>query len=141
MCTLLFWLAFFETSLTKLFVNNTVTILVSDRIYSYKDYFKAKKCYELLSKNKFDVRVTPSYYEFSHQKYWIVDGEKLGLSTGNWSPSDFPLDTAGSHMYPPYGHAGWQPVNRDFNIKVRNPDIIKVFMDTFTNDYHRGGWW
>eukprot|EP01138_Halocafeteria_seosinensis_P014751 gb/GECG01015059.1/.p1 GENE.gb/GECG01015059.1/~~gb/GECG01015059.1/.p1 ORF type:complete len:138 (+),score=7.10 gb/GECG01015059.1/:1-414(+) len=118
-----------------------VTLLVSKRIYSYSDYEIAKKCYELLSYHNFDPRATPSYYDFSHQKYWIVDGKRLGLSTGNWSPTDYPDDISGNGTYPPFPDKDWQPVNRDFNVEVTNPEIVKVFQDTFTNDYHRGSWW
>ena len=43
----------------------------------------------------------------SHQKFWIVDGEAVGWSTGNWGNSDFPADsnTTTTVTYPPYGAA------------------------------------
>ena len=27
-----------------------------------------------------------SNYFYNHNKFWVIDGAKVGLSTGNWSP-------------------------------------------------------
>ena len=31
-------------------------------------------------------------YSYSHDKYWIVNGNEVCWSTGNWSPSDYPTN-------------------------------------------------
>lgn len=87
------------------------------------------------------VRVTSEAYEFSHQKYWIVNGKRLGLSTGNWSPTDFPDKATDDHVYPPYGEPNWQDVNRDFQVAVEEPELVGIFQKTFVEDSQRGRWW
>jgi len=47
---------------------------------------------------------------YAHAKYWICDKDTdeghVGMSTGNWSPTDYPAGT----VFPPYPSAGWQDV-------------------------------
>lgn len=116
-----------------------VTVLVSDSIYSFYDEATAQLCYNRLYGAGLIPVFTPSYYEFSHQKYWVVDGKRLGLSTGNWSPSDLASPSASSGCYPQFGQEGWQDVNRDFDIRVENnQEVVNVYLKTLTEDRARG---
>ena len=67
-----------------------VTVLVSNQIYDQYDSKLAAKCYQQLVTAGLNVTKAPSYYDFSHNKFAIIDGTTVLLSTGNWSPSDFP---------------------------------------------------
>jgi len=67
-----------------------VVVLVSNQIYDKYDSALAAKCYNQLVSAGLNVTKAPSYYDFSHNKFAIVDGTTVLLSTGNWSPSDFP---------------------------------------------------
>jgi phosphatidylserine/phosphatidylglycerophosphate/cardiolipin synthase-like enzyme len=67
-----------------------VVLLVSNQIYDEYDSKAAAKCYAQLVSAGLNVTKAPSYYSFSHNKYAIIDGTTVLLSTGNWSPSDFP---------------------------------------------------
>lgn len=62
-----------------------VKLLVSSRIFSEPDWKTAQVCYSKLYKSGVTIQKTPSYYEFSHQKFWIVDGKEVHLSTGEVS--------------------------------------------------------
>ncbi len=67
-----------------------VVLLVSNQIYDQYDSKEAAKCYAQLVSAGVNVTKAPSYYSYSHNKYAIIDGTSVLLSTGNWSPSDFP---------------------------------------------------
>lgn len=116
-----------------------VTLLLSSDIYDSYDKSQARYCYEKLNAGGMHLRMTPSYYTYSHQKYWIIDGYQLGLSTGNWSPSDFNWPMPGENgAYPAYPDPNWQLTNRDFQIISYDPNVIAVFNNVFNNDYARG---
>ena len=118
-----------------------LTLLVSKRIYGTTDYYRAKACYEQLHKANIVVRTAWSF-DFSfynHQKFWIIDGARVTLSTGNWSPSDYP--STNSTSYPPHHNPYWQSINRDFTFSVKNADVVKVFQDVFDHDYSSGTNW
>ena len=88
------------------------------------------------------VRVT----RYCHNKFWIVDGKVLGLSTGNMSPSDLPgkfsfnrgnnpetfvnshpIGPTGPPMsFPTFAAGGskWRDTNRDFHVFVEDPDVV-----------------
>jgi phosphatidylserine/phosphatidylglycerophosphate/cardiolipin synthase-like enzyme len=116
-----------------------VQLLVSDRIYDYEDWKLAQVCYSKLYHGGMNglIQKTPSYYEFSHQKFWIVDNATVHLSSGNWSPSDFP-DAA---TFPPYGSSGWQHANRDFLVIMEGSTVVKEFYKVFYEDWQRGKEW
>lgn len=119
-----------------------VTLLVSAKIYDASDSASAHACYDQLLAGGMSVRLSPSYYTYSHQKYWIVDGVRMGLSTGNWSPTDYPPVQTGAGNYPPFGSPGWQRVNRDFNLLVQdNPALVSIFATTLAEDHARGSWY
>ena len=59
-----------------------VTLLVSRRIFSEDDWKAAQVCYEKLHKYGLKIQLTPSYYDYSHQKIWIIDSKEVHLSTG-----------------------------------------------------------
>jgi phosphatidylserine/phosphatidylglycerophosphate/cardiolipin synthase-like enzyme len=67
-----------------------VVVVVSNEIYDEYDSKEAAKCYAQLVQAGLNVTKAPSYYSFSHNKFAIIDGTTVLLSTGNWSPSDFP---------------------------------------------------
>jgi phosphatidylserine/phosphatidylglycerophosphate/cardiolipin synthase-like enzyme len=67
-----------------------VVVLVSNQIYDEYDSKNAAKCYAQLVSAGVNVTKAPSYYTYSHNKFAIIDDATVLLSTGNWSPSDFP---------------------------------------------------
>lgn len=117
-----------------------VTILVSKTIDSYYDYEQAQLCYRNLTAAGVRVRWAPTYYSFTHNKFWIVDGARVGMSTGNWSPSDYPSLPPGSPSFPPYKSSEWQSINRDFTINAADPAIVGTFATVLNEDFQRGAW-
>lgn len=61
-----------------------VSIIVSARIVSYTDWKLAQDCYGMLHDSGMQgmIRKALTKFSFSHQKYWIIDGETIHLSTG-----------------------------------------------------------
>lgn len=116
-----------------------VTLTVSPTIVSHDDLDKAHACYNTLLPKGIAVQLAPSYYSYSHQKFWIVDGVRLGLSTGNWSPTDYPAVVAPDGTFPPYSSSYWQDTNRDFNLLVSgNTAVVDVFRTVLAEDHSRG---
>ena len=76
-----------------------------------------------------------SFYQYCHQKFWIVDGVTVGLSTGNWSPSDYPQ---GGKEFVPYGTTGWRHSNRDYTTEITSVGTVEVFQGVFDKDYAGG---
>ena len=68
------------------------------------------------------VQYANKRYDYTHAKYWIVDEEDVWLSTGNWGSSDYPSGST----FPPYGQSGWQLVNRDLTVHIKDADMAKV---------------
>jgi phosphatidylserine/phosphatidylglycerophosphate/cardiolipin synthase-like enzyme len=115
-----------------------VTLLVSSRIYDATDCASANTCYSQLLSAGMTIQKTPYYYEYSHQKVWIADGTRVGWSTGNWSPSDYPVETSHPMVYPPPGDGGWRIANRDYTVHVNDAKLASVFQTVMTQDYVRG---
>lgn len=59
-----------------------VSLLVSSRIYASGDCNSAKKCYAKLYEGGLRFRKSSLNYEYSHNKYWVVDGKTACWSTG-----------------------------------------------------------
>ena len=61
-----------------------VSIIVSARIVSYTDWRLAQDCYSSLYNGgmKGRIRKALTKFTFAHQKYWIIDGKSVHLSTG-----------------------------------------------------------
>ena len=134
-----------------------VTIVVSPRIYGPEDCEDANKCYAQLNTAGLTIHKSPSYYTFSHQKFWIMDGSVVSwgagraaprgmldwrahtgvAGTGNWSPSDYPTGST----FPPYGNADWQKTNRDFTTTVSDAAVVDVFRNVLAQDKDRGYPW
>lgn len=114
-----------------------VQLLVSSRIFSYNDWKSAQDCYQKLYDNKVPIQKTPSYYTYSHQKFWIIDGEEVHLSTGNWSPTDYPVGL----VFPPYRSSDWQDTNRNFIVGLKNSDIVSIFAKVIEEDGKNGTPW
>lgn len=69
----------------KLFKSGVqVSIIVSARIVSYTDWSLAQACYGMLYNNGMQgcIRKALTKFSFAHQKYWIIDGSAVHLSTG-----------------------------------------------------------
>jgi len=114
-------------------------MLVSNTIYDQTDQAAAIVCYTNLVNNGVNVYETElDTYEYSHQKYWILDGTTVWLSTGNWSPTDYP---PGGNTFPVYGESGWRNSNRDFTVKITHPDVVSIFQTVLTEDYSYGLPW
>lgn len=114
-----------------------VSILVSHTIYDKTDSGLAQTCYKTLSSGGLNIRKAPNFFQYSHLKMWVVDGKKLGLSSGNFSPSDYPEGSS----FPPYGQSGWQDVNRDANVIIESLDLIKQFRAVRDADWAAGSDW
>ena len=116
-----------------------VTLLVSKHIYGQADNRLAQQCYQQLTDAGLHVQITYAWseYQYSHQKFWIVDGDTLFLSTGNWSPSDYPSAT----VFPVYPNPGWQSTNRDFTIRIQDPSVVAQFQKLMDEDYASGSPW
>jgi HKD family nuclease len=125
--------------LLNLFNNGVnVTLLVSSYIDDKTDYALAKECYNTLYDAGMNFRLTPKYYTFSHQKYWIIDDSLVGMSTGNWSPSDFNWPMPGEDgNYPPYPDPDWQITNRDIQFTTTDWSVLDVFKTVINEDYSR----
>eukprot|EP01102_Stenamoeba_stenopodia_P011300 TRINITY_DN3459_c0_g1_i1.p1 TRINITY_DN3459_c0_g1~~TRINITY_DN3459_c0_g1_i1.p1 ORF type:complete len:433 (-),score=89.55 TRINITY_DN3459_c0_g1_i1:136-1434(-) len=122
--------------------NIQTTLLVSSRIDSSGDNEAAQACYKQLTDAGFTVRLTSEVFQYSHQKFWIID-EGLSeavmfLSTGNWGSSDFPN---GSDVFPPYSSSSWRDTNRDFSVMMNDPTIISIFAEVISKDYAIGTNW
>lgn len=124
----------------ELFNNGVnVTLLASSAIYSFYDKNGARYCYKRLFEAGMSIRLTPSFFTYSHQKYWIIDGKKLGLSTGNWSPTDFNWPMPGqTGTYPAFPDPAWQDANRDLQFFTTDAGVIQRFRQVLNNDYEQG---
>lgn len=71
-------------------------------------------------------------YEFEHNKFWIIDGTKLFLSSGNWGETDFP---DGGDVFPPHTDPNWRRTNRDHTIFVDNADVAASYQLVLDEDY------
>eukprot|EP00050_Salpingoeca_kvevrii_P005139 m.271757 g.271757 ORF g.271757 m.271757 type:complete len:489 (-) comp11084_c0_seq67:84-1550(-) len=120
--------------------NRTLKLLVSKHIYGDEDYYEAQKCYARLYDAGITIRTAWYFnnYFYNHQKFWIIDGSMVGLSTGNWSPSDYP---GGHEIFPPYPNPNWRDTNRDFTVTMKHPDIVSVFQTVLDRDYANGTDW
>ncbi len=119
----------------------SVRLLVSSKIYDPEDCALANAAYtKMVNTTKITIRKTTSFYVYSHQKFWIVDGSEVGMSTGNWGESDFPVETSSSDpvTFPPYGVSAWRKLNRDFTMYANSPDIAKIYQDVFDGDMDTG---
>jgi phosphatidylserine/phosphatidylglycerophosphate/cardiolipin synthase-like enzyme len=115
-----------------------LTLLFSRHVFSGPDQDKSTACYTKMFAAGLKATLTDSWdFEYSHQKYWIADGKDLFLSTGNWSPSDFPVEPPTAFVPP--SQPGWRESNRDFNIAVRgSADVVAQFVEVMDKDLARG---
>jgi len=116
----------------------TINLLIAARIYDAGDCAAAKVCYAQLGNAGLSFTKTPWYYTFSHQKFWIVDNKRVGFSTGNWSPTDYPV---GGNTFPPYGQSGWRNSNRDYTMTSDSAALIEQFAAVYSNDLVDGDPW
>jgi len=115
-----------------------IRLLVSKYIFGPTDHMLATACYKKLTASGVTVRMTQdiSFYQYCHQKFWIVDGKVVGLSTGNWSPSDYPQGST----FVTYAEdkAKWRSTNRDYTLMVESPDLVKVYQSVIDTDFKAG---
>lgn len=109
-------------------------IMISYRIMSATSCEESNVCYAALHKKGIKVHKSPDYYTFSHNKYWITNGNRVSWSTGNWGHTDYPEGT----KFPPYGKTGYQKVNRDFTGTIIQQDVADVFLNVMAEDKVRG---
>lgn len=70
-------------------------------------------------------------------QFYIIDGKRVSVSTGNWSPTDYPTGSS----FPPFGQSGWQDVNRDFTVSFASLDLVQQFRNVMYGDWPAGSWW
>ena len=114
-----------------------VTVLVSHSIYDSTDSKLAQTCYKTMYSGGMKIRKAPSFFRFSHLKMFVVDGKTVGLSSGNFSPTDYPEGSS----FPPFGQSGWQSVNRDSNVLIENLDLVRQFTNVMDADWASGTDW
>lgn len=112
-----------------------VTVLVSKQVTGFQRK-KAQQCYKNLSDAGISVTNTYTDFSFSHQKYWIIDGETVHLSTGNWAHSDFPT----RNIFPAYKYPRYF-ANRDMIVIMKNPEVVNHFLQVFEKDKALGEKW
>jgi phosphatidylserine/phosphatidylglycerophosphate/cardiolipin synthase-like enzyme len=114
-------------------------LLVSKYIFGPKDHMLASGCYKKLQAAGVTVRMTQdiSFYQYCHQKFWIVDGKTVGISTGNWSPSDYP---EGGKDFVTYkaSKSSWRDSNRDYTLMITSPTVVDTFQKVLDTDYSNG---
>jgi phosphatidylserine/phosphatidylglycerophosphate/cardiolipin synthase-like enzyme len=111
-----------------------ITLLVSDRIYSDTDWKAATKCYTTLYNAGITVRKCSAHiYRFSHQKFFIVDGDNFFLSSGNLGETDFP---SGSNVFPP--PPNFRRTNRDHTVNVISSRLAQAYRTVMQADYQLG---
>jgi phosphatidylserine/phosphatidylglycerophosphate/cardiolipin synthase-like enzyme len=112
-------------------------LFVSNAIFSDGDSRRAKQCYRHLYENGISVRMSHSNcLTYSHQKFWIIDDNDVFVSTGNWSPTDFP---APPFSFPPWPDQQWRISNRDITVHVAgNREVASRFLAVFESDFRQG---
>jgi phosphatidylserine/phosphatidylglycerophosphate/cardiolipin synthase-like enzyme len=115
-----------------------VTVLVSNIVIPPFNSRKAYECYNNLTNEGMKGHIQRSYskFRFSHEKYWIIDGTIVHLSTGNWSPGDFPT----GNSWEPHRKSG-HSVNRDLEIVLEHPDLVDYFFQVYNADWAMGTEW
>jgi phosphatidylserine/phosphatidylglycerophosphate/cardiolipin synthase-like enzyme len=112
----------------------SIKLLVSDRIYSDVDWKAATKCYTTLYNAGITVRKCSSHiYRFSHQKFFIVDGDNFFLSSGNLGETDFP---SGSDVFPP--PPNFRRTNRDHTVNIISSRVAQAYRTVMAADYALG---
>ena len=120
-----------------------VRLLVSSSIFGAADCKLANAVYTKIAAAVPTIHIykTSRHYEYSHQKFWIIDGAQVGWSTGNWGNSDFPASSVGDSQvtYPVYGKQGpagqkWEKLNRDYELYIKHPGVAAAFSAVFKGD-------
>jgi phosphatidylserine/phosphatidylglycerophosphate/cardiolipin synthase-like enzyme len=115
-----------------------VTVLVSAIVIPEYNRLKANECYKNLTDGGMKGRVQRANhnFQFSHEKYWIIDGTTLHLSTGNWSPGDYPP----GQSWEPRRKSG-HSVNRDLEIVLEQERLVAYFSRVYNADWAMGEQW
>jgi hypothetical protein len=112
------------TSLINAKVNNGVDVIVLlefDHVSGYEDDYTEQAAYDLDQAGVEVLWTTPDY-DFTHAKFWVVDGQYTYVYSGNWAPSSIPLDTDAR-------------TNREMGLMFDDADIATVYEDIFFEDY------
>ena len=123
--------------------NVTVDILVSWNIYSEGDYNTSQPCYDMLdaTPNINLFMTAKEVFNYSHQKFWILDDNIVLVATGNWSPSDYPVIPPVS--FPPNSQDGWRKTNRDFTVVMQGGSgrVQQQYAEVFKRDMAMASPW
>ena len=114
--------------------NVRVRILLSRAIYSDRDRRLSTLVVDRMrrtAKGKIMFLSSPHFYRYAHLKVMISDGTAVAVSTGNLSPSDLPFPV---HPFPPHEAS----INRDFEVIIRNGDVVERFARLFEGDLELG---
>jgi len=110
-----------------------VRVILSRAIFMDEDRFDSIRIVDQMrneSQGRIEFLSSPHFYRYAHLKIWVRDGKTVGLSTGNFSPSDIPP----IHPYPPFRDPAWRSINRDFNVVVSDVNFTKQFSELITGD-------
>lgn len=114
-----------------------VRVILSRAIFMDEDRYESIRVVDRLRETS-DGRITffssPHFYRYAHLKIWVRDGASesavVGVSTGNFSPSDIPP----IHPYPPFHDPAWRSINRDFNVVISDVKFAKQFSELIAGD-------
>lgn len=116
-------------------------VYTSNTIFDYDDNKTSQVQYERMDKAGITIYSSPAdCLTYSHEKFWIMDGSRVMLSTGNWAPTDFepPADNT---VFPPYGQSGWVHANRDMQFIIDSPAVAQQFQAVFDLDFSQATIW
>lgn len=134
-----------------------IRLLVSSSIFGKDECGRANAVYQRLydesrllntsdttrgDNEPISILKTTRHYTYSHQKFWIVDGDRFAWSTGNMAPSDFPdrTNSLQAQTFPTYGEDGWWKTNRDYTVYVSgSSELVQPFLDVFEGDSDADG--
>ncbi len=83
------------------------------------------------------VRWTSDIFDFSHQKFIIIDNITTIVQAGNWAKLSVPLN---DWIYQKYQNMYWKnyKANREFNIAMTDTEVTGYYRDVFDNDWSIG---
>eukprot|EP00300_Choanocystis_sp_HF-7_P025174 c26868_g1_i1.p2 GENE.c26868_g1_i1~~c26868_g1_i1.p2 ORF type:complete len:466 (+),score=104.12 c26868_g1_i1:210-1400(+) len=120
-----------------------VNVMISSELVG--SYPISPECSKALYDANVPLRMSGTCYAFYHQKYWIIDGETVFVSSGNFDAPDLPppghqssdvVDHSSSSSTFPVNGVG---ANRGHTVVVKGSSaLVEVFMDVWSGDYAHG---
>ena len=83
--------------------------------------------YRNLTSAGIEVHVTHDCLGIHHQKYWIVDGSSVSVSTNNWAESEYPTFT----VFPPGVHGA----DRGLTLRFTHPGLVAWYASVMDADW------